>query len=61
MAESHFLSFSPPATVRIRNFLDNAYVFLGLYVTTFFSVSVASHSKANLVSPHLQQLLFLVR
>jgi hypothetical protein len=25
--------------VRIRNFFDNAYVFLGLYVTTFFSVS----------------------
>jgi hypothetical protein len=27
--------------VRIRNFFDNAYVFLGLYVTTFFSVSSA--------------------
>jgi len=25
--------------VRIRNFFDNAYVFLGLYLTTFFSVS----------------------
>lgn len=32
---------SPPATVRIRNFLDNAYVFIGLYVTTFLSVSSA--------------------
>jgi hypothetical protein len=34
---------SPPATVRIRNFFDSAYVFLGLYVTTFFSVSALSY------------------
>jgi hypothetical protein len=38
---------SPPATVRIRNFFDNAYVFLGLYVTTFFSVSALSYLPRN--------------
>ncbi|KEQ66357.1 uncharacterized protein M437DRAFT_62569 [Aureobasidium melanogenum CBS 110374] len=35
---------APPATVRIRSFLDNAYVFIGLYVTTFFSSACWYHS-----------------
>ncbi|KEQ89135.1 hypothetical protein D6C84_03120 [Aureobasidium pullulans] len=38
---------APPATVRIRNFFDNAYVFLGLYVTTFFSFDPAAAAAAS--------------
>ncbi|CAD0099628.1 unnamed protein product, partial [Aureobasidium mustum] len=42
-----FFFLAPPATVRIRNFLDNAYVFLGLYVTTFFSFDPAAAAAAS--------------
>ncbi|KAG9655554.1 hypothetical protein KCU98_g12719, partial [Aureobasidium melanogenum] len=38
---------APPATVRVRNFLDNAYVFIGLYVTTFFSFDPAAAAAAS--------------
>ena len=29
---------SPPLSARIRNLIDDSYAFLGLYVTTLFSV-----------------------
>lgn len=29
---------SPPLSARIRNLFDDSYAFLGLYVTTLFSV-----------------------
>lgn len=48
----HMLIVTPssaPLTVRVRNFMDSAYVFVGLYVTTFFSVRSPSslHSYVN--------------
>lgn len=36
--ESLLSSNSPPLSARIRNLVDDSYAFLGLYVTTLFSV-----------------------
>lgn len=33
--------FRPPLSARIRNFIDESYNFLGLYVTTLFSVHLS--------------------
>ncbi|KAK6008334.1 hypothetical protein QM012_000237 [Aureobasidium pullulans] len=38
---------APPVTVRVRNFFDNAYVFVGLYLTTFFSFDPAAAAAAS--------------
>ncbi|GAB7353597.1 hypothetical protein MBLNU459_g4018t1 [Dothideomycetes sp. NU459] len=37
----------PPLTVRLRNFMDSAYVFVGLYVTTFFSFEPYAAAEAS--------------
>lgn len=38
-------SFSKPFAARFQEFLDAAYVFLGLYLVSFFSVSCSSSSN----------------
>ncbi|KAI9819138.1 MAG: hypothetical protein M1827_007294 [Pycnora praestabilis] len=46
MSNGQVLS-SPPVTARIRSFMDSTYVFLGLYVTTLFSLDAYAAAEAS--------------
>jgi hypothetical protein len=47
------LIHSPPLSVQIRRFLENIYLFFGLYFTSFFSVCAHRMLSPGFVEPHL--------
>ncbi|PGH15260.1 hypothetical protein AJ80_05613 [Polytolypa hystricis UAMH7299] len=53
MSNGQMLS-SPPLTARILTFIDSAYIFLGLYIVSLFSLdaySAAQQSRFNIQNP----------
>jgi hypothetical protein len=46
------LIHSPPLSVQLRRFVENIYLFFGLYFTSFFSVCAHRMLTPDFAQPH---------